>query len=291
VRNLTLSASHTTARAVRDLKRGRTISVCVPCRNEEATVGPIVSSIRSALDGVVDEVLVVDDGSVDGTAAVARAAGADVLPIEVVNERHGHGAGKGNALWASLLASRGDVVVWCDADLTSFDPSWVCRLAQPLLASDDIALVKARATRSTDRGGGGRTTELVARPLLSRFYPGLAELAQPLAGEYAGRRDVLEAIPFVEGWGVEIAMLIDVARLCGIGSIAQVELGERIHRHSDLHALSIQAAEVMSTVLGRAGIEAGAAAELVRPDGSAHALNLRERPPISSLERSEHAVR
>lgn len=290
MRRLELSVEQTSAPAIERLKGARTISVCIPCRNEAATVGPIVMSIRDHLDRVVDEVLVIDDGSVDDTAAVARSAGADVVPIQQLNDRHGAGSGKGNALWASLLASSGDVVVWCDADLTSFDPSWVCRLAQPLLADDDVALVKARAARPTDRGGGGRTTELVARPLLSRFFPGLAELAQPLAGEYSGRRDVLEAIPFAEGWGVEIAMLIDIARLCGIGSIAEVDLGRRTHRHSDLHALSVQAAEVMSTVLGRAGVDAGQRQELLRPDGPPHPLNLRERPPVSTLECTAHPV-
>jgi glucosyl-3-phosphoglycerate synthase len=277
-------AEDTSPGAIASLKEGRTISVCIPCRNEAPTVGSIVGSIRSELAEVVDELVVVDDRSTDRTAEVARHAGARVVSTADVEADHGPGSGKGNALWTSLLSSSGDLVVWCDADVTSFEPSWVCRLAYPLLTEPEVALVKARTTRPTDRGGGGRTTELVARPLLSRFFPALTQLAQPLAGEYAGRRDVLESIPFVEGWGVEIAMLIDVLRDYGASALAEIDLGERIHRHRDLHALSLQAAEVTSTVLLRAGVEAEEPAVLRHPDGSEHLLNLRERPPLRSLE-------
>lgn len=276
-------AEATSPSAIASLKRGRTISVCIPCRNEATTVGRIVEAIRSELVEVVDELVVVDDRSTDRTAEVARLAGARVVSTADVEADHGPGSGKGNALWTSLISSSGDLVVWCDADVTSFEPSWVCRLVHPLLTEPDVGLVKARTTRPTDRGGGGRTTELVARPLLSRFFPELTQLAQPLAGEYAGRRDVLESIPFVEGWGVEIAMLIDVLRGYGAPALAEIDLGERLHRHRDLHALSLQAAEVTSTVLGRAGVEADEPAVLRQPDGSEHVLNLRERPPVVSL--------
>ena len=157
-------------------------------------------------------------------------------------------------------------------------------LVGPLLVEDDLALVKAMYHRPTAAGGGGRTTELVARPLLSLLFPDLTGLDQPLSGEFAGRRSMLEQIPFVEGWGVEIAMLIDLARRFGSSSIGQIDLGERHHRHRALHALSVQAAEVMATALARVGVHAaGEVPVLARPDGSAVALNLAERPPLFEL--------
>jgi glucosyl-3-phosphoglycerate synthase len=227
---------------------------------------------------------VLDDRSTDETNVVASAAGATVVHIDEIHVDHGVGHGKGNALWASLIASTGDLVVWCDGDVTSFTPDWVVHLLAPLVADDGINLVKASYRRPATTGGGGRTTELVARPLLSLFAPGLAALAQPLSGEFAGRREILEAIPFVEGWGVEIAMLIDVATMFGAASIAQVDLGERLHRHRSLHALSVQAAEVMATALNRFDRDLGKLSQsLTRSDGSIVPLNLTERPPVQSL--------
>jgi glucosyl-3-phosphoglycerate synthase len=275
-------------------KAGRTVSVCIPCRDEAATIGPLVQLVRSSLVddvGLVDELVVLDDRSSDGSALVAARAGARVVPIQEVHAVHGEGHGKGNALWASLLVSAGDLVVWCDADVTSLRPDWIARLAAPLLADATVALVKAAYDRPTDGGGGGRTTELVARPLLSLLAPDLAMLSQPLAGEYAGRRSVLEQLPFVEGWGVEIAMLMDIAARFGPAAIAEVDLGVRAHRHRSLHALAVQAAEVTATALGRAGlldtqpVGAGARHELRRADGSAVPLDLAERPPVAGLTR------
>jgi glucosyl-3-phosphoglycerate synthase len=267
-----------------------TVSVCLPCQNEAPTIGPLVSSIRSELverSGLVDELIVLDDRSSDGTGRVASDAGARVVPIGEIHAVHGEGRGKGNALWASLLASSGDLVVWCDGDLTSFEPVWVARLVAPLLADDSVGLVKASYRRPTAGGGGGRTTELVARPLLSLYFPELTGLVQPLAGEYSGRRTVMEEIALVQGWGVEIAMLIDVAARFGPPSIAQVDLGVRHHRHRPLAELSIQAAEVLATALARTpagkplGLEELA---LQRPVGSAMPLNLAERPPLAELD-------
>jgi len=233
--------------------------------------------------GVLDELIVLDDRSVDDTARLAAEAGATVVPIDDIHACYGVGHGKGNALWSSLVASSGDVVVWCDGDVTSFHPEWVLRLVGPLLVEDELALVKAMYHRPTAAGGGGRTTELVARPLLSLLFPDLTGLDQPLSGEFAGRRSMLERIPFVEGWGVEIAMLIDLAQRFGSTSIGQVDLGERHHRHRALHALSVQAAEVMATALARVGVHAvGEVPVLARPDGSIAPLNLAERPPLRS---------
>jgi len=270
-------------------KSGRTVSVCIPCRDEAATVGPLISVIRNELMRklpLVDELIVLDDRSTDDTAAVAASAGATVVPIESVHAVHGEGHGKGNALWASLAASSGDFVVWMDGDITSFESHWITRLLAPMLDDDSVALVKSVSHRPTQLGGGGRTTELVARPLMSLYYPELSGLNQPLTGEYAGRRTVLEQLPFVQGWGVEMAMLIDVSRRYGPEAIAQIDLGTREHRHRSLHALSVQAAEVMATMLAR--VPAGslltdAAPVLRRADGSVVRLNLDERPPLAWL--------
>lgn len=290
----TFSPEHTDAGFVARRKRGATISVCIPCRNESATIGPLVDSIVAELMNetqLVDELIVVDDASTDGTASVAARCGARVVDIGDVNAAFGEERGKGNALWASLIASRGDLVVWLDGDVTSCRPSWVAKMVAPLLDHDDLALVKAATQRPTDRGGGGRTTELVARPLLSMYYPRLAVLRQPLGGEYAGRRTALESIPFATGWGVEIAMLIDLVERFGPHAIGQIDVGVREHRHRSLSSLSVQAAEVMATVLSRVGGVADAAPSgLLRPDGQSEALNLGRRPPVASLGPNAHAI-
>ncbi|MEI7548100.1 MAG: glucosyl-3-phosphoglycerate synthase, partial [Actinomycetota bacterium] len=273
--------------AVMRAKGTSTVSLCIPCRDEAATIGSLVSIIRLELMRrvpFVDELIVLDDRSTDDTASVAASAGATVVPIDQIHAQHGVGHGKGNVLWASLVASQGDFVVWIDGDITSFEPHWITRLLAPMLDDESVALVKAVSHRPTQLGGGGRTTELVARPLMSLYYPELTGLHQPLAGEYAGRRAVLEQLPFVQGWGVEIAMLIDVARRYGPEAIAQIDLGTREHRHRSLHALSVQAAEVMAAMLGRVpegSLLHDPSPTLRRADGSVVPLNLAERPPLA----------
>lgn len=275
--------------AIIDAKGDRTVSVCIPCRDEAATIGPLVSVIRRELmgpDGLVDELIVLDDRSTDDTARVASHAGARVVPIDDVHRTHGEGHGKGNALWATLLVSHGDVVVWCDGDVTSFEPDWVAKLVAPLLDDDSVTMVKALYHRPTNYGGGGRTTELVARPLMSRYFPSLTGLAQPLSGEYAGRRSALEQLSFVQGWGVEMGLLIDIEQRWGADTIGQVDLGSRLHRHRSLHSLSVQAAEVMATILDRAGVpprDGEAEQVLQRADGSDVPLNLAARPSLATL--------
>ncbi|MCU1359752.1 MAG: hypothetical protein JWN99_1041 [Ilumatobacteraceae bacterium] len=280
----TFSVDDWTIERLAERKGDLTISMCIPCRDEVATIGPIVAAARHHLVDrfqVLDELLVLDDRSTDDTAAVASNAGATVVDINDIHRRHGIGHGKGNALWASLVASRGDLIVLCDGDVTSFVADWVVRLIAPLLLDPQLALVKAMYHRPTTGGGGGRTTELVARPLLSLFAPELTALAQPLSGEFAGRRSMLEQIPFVQGWGVEIAMLLDLAHHFGQQSIAQVDLGERHHRHRSLHSLSVQAAEVMATALARVGVPPPEGTPtLTRADGSIVPLNLAERPAL-----------
>ena len=272
------------------IKGDTTISVCLPCKDEEATVGPIVSAIRRELMddcGLVDEIIVLDDRSQDGTAEVARKAGATVVHVDDVLGSLAPGRGKGNVLWSTLLASKGDVVVWCDADLTSFTPDWITKLVAPLLTDASVGLVKAFYERPTDIAGqgGGRTTELAARPLLSLLYPELALLAQPLAGEVAGRRTVLESLSFVQGWGVEVAVLVDVLEQFGVGAIAQVDLGVRKHRHRPLEDLSLQAAEIALTLLMRSGrVQLGDVERVLRrPDGTTIDLNAATRPAVASL--------
>lgn len=270
-------------------KGGRTVSVCIPCRNEASTIGSLVSMLRTELVdrfGLVDELIVLDDNSTDGTAGIAGAHGATVVSINTVNDVYGSGRGKGNALWATLAVSTGDFIVWCDGDVTTVEPSWMIGLLMPLLTTSDVSLVKASYHRPTEHGGGGRTTELVARPLLSLFLPELTGLHQPLSGEFAGRRSTMEQIPFVQGWGVEIAMLADVAERFGAAAIAQVDVGERLHRHQTLDRLGVQAAEVMATLLSRVGADKTFSTDqlaLLRPNGTAETLNLDERPPMRSV--------
>lgn len=269
-------------------KRGRTISVCLPARNEEDTVAPIVASIVRSLMApqglpLVDELIVFDDGSTDATAARAEAAGACVLPVASVLPECGPGRGKGNVLWKSVAASAGDVIVWCDTDLTSFTPRYVTRLVAPLLLDDHVELVKGYYERPLDEAGqgGGRTTELVARPLLSMFFPPLATVRQPLGGECAARRSLLERIPFVEGYGIETALLIDALHLVGTRRMAQVDLGVRNHRHRTLVQLSEQASEITAVALERAGLALpDPLPPLLDATGTPRTVRVSERPPL-----------
>lgn len=234
-------------------KDGRQVTVCLPARDEEATVGAIVANIVTELvedHGLVDEVLVVDDGSTDATGAVSRGAGARVVCTS--------GLGKGGAMWTGVSEAEGDLIVFCDADLRNFSSSFVVGLLGPLLADDAIAFVKAFYDRPYEDlpGQGGRVTELVAKPLLRRLFPHLSLVLQPLAGECAGRREVLERLPFVEGYGVDLGLVIDVVECFGAGALAQVDLGHRRHRNRPLAELGPQAEAVLATALARAGLAA-----------------------------------
>lgn len=264
-----------------------TVSVCLPARNEAATVGSEVAAIRAALvDGapLVDEVVVVDDHSTDATATVAAAAGARVVDASCVLPDHGEGHGKGEALWKSLHESTGDLVVWVDADISDFDPAFVVGLLGPLLTEPAVQFVKGHYHRpEADGVGGGRVTELSARPLLSQYFPELAEVAQPLAGEYAGRRSLLETLPFVVGYGVDVALLIDALRAVGVEGLAQVDLGVRHHRNRTLDELGPQALAVSQAILDRAGVRPPGPSTLRRPGRDPLTLALHERPPLASL--------
>lgn len=257
----TSRASDWTAAAVGEAKAARSVSIVIPARDEEATIGPIVTTIVEGLMGgnapLVDELLVVDSDSTDGTADVARGAGATVLATNEVLPELSTVEGKGEAMWRGLAATHGDIVVFLDADLRSFTRSYVVGLLGPLVRDPQVRLVKAAYERplvtGTGRrvGGGGRVTELVARPILNLHWPQLAGVAQPLAGEYAATRETLESLPFPCGYGVEMALLIDTAVRWGIDAIAQVDLGERLHHHQDELSLGVMAAEIWQVALDR----------------------------------------
>lgn len=232
---------------------GRSVSVCIPARDEGSTVGSVVRAVvqpfvaASGGNGLVDEVIVLDDGSVDDTAEQARAAGA------IVVAGPGGAGGKGHAMAAALTASSGDVVAYLDADVANTAPAFVTGLLGPLLTTDDIALVKGFYTRPLhgEPTGGGRVTELMARPVLELLFPELSWVRQPLAGETAAHRWVFEKLGFAGGYGVELGLLIDVAQQLGADRLAQVDLGERIHRNRPLHELRPQAVDVLRAALER----------------------------------------
>ncbi len=232
-----------------------TVSVCLPARNEAATVAPIVEAIHRHVvaPGLADELLVLDDHSEDDTARLAADAGATVVAADDVLVEHRTGHGKGAALWKSLAASKGDVVVWCDADIEDFGPRFVTGVLGPLVCEPGVELVKGFYQRPTvDGTGGGRVTELVARPLLSMLFPEIAGLHQPLSGEYGGRRAVLEQLSFADDYGVDVGLLIDYVRLRGTEGLVPVDLDVRLHRNRGLDELSHQASAVMHAVLRRA---------------------------------------
>ncbi|HEY1486341.1 MAG TPA: glucosyl-3-phosphoglycerate synthase [Micromonosporaceae bacterium] len=233
------------------------VSVVLPALDEEPTVGEIVAGIVALRDatGLVDEVFVIDSGSQDATAAVAAAAGATVRHRDDILPTLGSQPGKGEVLWKALAVTSGDILVYIDADLTDFRETFVTGLLGPLLTDPTVRLVKAfydRPLLDSSPAGGGRVTELAARPLLNAYFPELSGVVQPLAGEYAARRDLLESLPFAAGYGVETGLLIDAAREYGLDAIAQVDLGARTHGHQDTAALGRMSATILATVLSRA---------------------------------------
>ena len=281
-------------------RKGNTrVSVVLPALNEEATVGGIVGRIAQFADrtGLVDEIVVMDSGSTDRTAVMATAAGATVWHRDEVLPELGSRPGKGEVLWKSLAVTKGDLLVYVDADLTTFGEHYLTGLLGPLLTDADVMLVKGFYDRplrgvTGSSAGGGRVTELIARPLLNSFFPELAGVVQPLAGEYAGRRSLLEQIPFAAGYGVEIAMLIDTVRTCGLDALAQVDLDQRAHHHQDTAALGRMAATILHAVLRRVDGDAPLWTELTQFQRGAGPETIEavdfevtwpDRPPIVSL--------
>jgi glucosyl-3-phosphoglycerate synthase len=240
---------------------GQTVSVVIPARNEAATVASVVSQIGESLlsIGLVDELVVIDSDSSDGTAERARSAGAKVFAAREIATGTEPAPGKGEALWKSLFVTSGDLLVFIDADLTEWGPHFVTGLLGPLLADPAILLVKGFYDRLADdlpgseqsAPQGGRVTELCARPLLNLYWPQLAAVVQPLAGEWAIRRDLVETLSVPVGYGVEFATLTDTWQRYGLAAIAQVDLGRRGHRHQNVHDLGVMAAEILATAMRR----------------------------------------
>jgi len=240
--------------------QGVTISLGLPALNEEATIGQIITTMKTALMEEVpllDEIVLIDSGSVDYTREIAADLGIPVYIHQKVLPQYGAYHGKGETLWKSLYVLQGDIIVWIDTDIRNIHPRFVYGLLGPLLRNPRIQYVKGFYRRPLKQGskmvagGGGRVTELTARPLLNLFFPELSGLIQPLAGEYAGRRQALEQLPFFTGYGVETGLLIDLLSRFGLGAIAQVDLQERIHRNQPLRDLSKMAFAIIQVVIRR----------------------------------------
>jgi glucosyl-3-phosphoglycerate synthase len=292
-------------------KRSATVSVVLPALNEEATVGDIVTVIRRELMEavpLVDELVVIDSGSADRTGEVAAAAGARVVHRDEILPRIPALPGKGEVLWRSLMVTGGDIVCFIDADLRDFSADFVSGIVGPLLTDPEVQFVKAVYDRplgpelagtlpeGAGPGQGGRVTELVARPLLNLHWPRLAGFVQPLGGEYAARRSLLERLPFPVGYGVELGLLVDALHTVGLDALAQVDVGTRKHRHQDGQALGRMAAAIYRTAQLR--LSRG---HLVRPELTqfergeqgfvprTHPVDTEERPPMREI--GEYAAR
>jgi glucosyl-3-phosphoglycerate synthase len=287
-------------------KRGLKISLAFPTLNEELTIGKEILVIRTELMDrfpLLDEIAVIDSSSKDNTRQVAERFGARVIKSKTILPKYGSFRGKGENLWKSLYALEGDIIAWVDADISNIAPKFVYGLIGPLLEDDGISYVKAfyeRPLRSLGGGispsGGGRVTEILVRPLFSLFYPELAFLIQPLSGEYAGRRSLLEQLPFSVGYGVELGHLLDICRLSGCEALAQVDLDMRIHRNQSVAALGRMSYGILNTFISRA--EKYADVKILRELGSRHIalerqdgdhrvlkteISSEERPPIIEI--------
>ena len=272
-------------------KAGRTISVVLPALDEEETIESVIDSISPLIDGLVDELIVLDSGSTDETEIRAIAAGARVVSREQALPEVPTRPGKGEALWRSLAATSGDVVVFVDSDLINPHPMFVPWLVGPLLTGDGIHLVKSFYRRPLKEGatGGGRVTELVARPLLAALRPELGCVLQPLGGEYAATRELLASLPFAPGYGVEIGLLVDTFDRLGLDAIAQVNLGVRAHRNRPLAELGVMSRQVIATLLSRCGIpDSGVGLTQFFAEGDDYTqrtspVSLVDRPPMNGL--------
>jgi glucosyl-3-phosphoglycerate synthase len=301
LRDRTSTAAHWPARAVLAAKGHARISVVLPARSERETVGQIVAAIRTDLMldvPLVDEIVVIDSRSTDDTADVAAAAGARVFAQDEILPHLPPADGKGEALWKSLAVTSGDLIVFLDADVPNFSPSFVTGLLGPLLHDPSVRYVKACYDRPLHEtsNAGGRVTELVARPLLNLHWPLLAGFVQPLAGEAAARRDQLERLPFVTGYGVEFGLLVDVLADAGLDAMAQVDLGTRVHAHQSTAALGRMAAQIWQAAWSR--LERGGRTQPgKRPSGlltqfrrtgaghrpEVHDTTVAERPPMIDI--------
>jgi glucosyl-3-phosphoglycerate synthase len=277
-------------------ERQSTVSLCLPARNESRTIGRILERLTPLLElGVIDQLVVVDN-STDGTGEIARGWGAEVHDQEQLMPELGPVLGKGDAMWRALSVLRGELICFLDADSEDLGAHFVCGLLGPLIGIPDISFVKGCYRRPFRVGatvlpnGGGRVTELTARPLLNLFYPGLAAFEQPLAGEVAARRELLEQLPFVTGYGVDIALLLDAYQALGLDGLAQVDLDVRQNAHQSLRDLGPMAYAVLHAVASRlereGRLEGPLPMSFTLPDDSGlQTLSTAsvERPPLGSL--------
>jgi len=285
--------------------QGLKISVCLPTLNVVDTVGECLRVIRAELverHPLIDQLCIIDSRSTDGTLEAARAEGVEVLFDDEILPGLEPAAGKGEALWKSIFALQGDIIVWIDSDIENMHPRFVYGLVGPLLAEAGTGYVKAFYQRPLQEegvikpSGGGRVTELTVRPMLNLFYPDLAGLVQPLSGEYAGRRSVLESVPFFNGYGVETGLLLDIADAYGVDAISQVDLDVRVHHNQPIEALSRMSFAIMQALFQR--LETDGKVELqtrlpsvyntVRREGTSYVLEhstvkVVERPPMRTV--------
>jgi glucosyl-3-phosphoglycerate synthase len=246
-----------------DVKQQRnvTISLCLPTLNEEKTIAKEIIIMKSELMTrypLIDELVVIDSGSTDNTAEIAKSFGADVHDANDILPRLEKFKGKGENLWKALYITRGDIIIYLDADIKNIHHRFAYGLIGPLLLHDHIKYAKAFYDRPISIGknkirptGGGRVTELVIRPLFSLFFPELTQIIQPLSGEYAGFREIFEKIPFPIGYGIETSMILDIYERWGLDVIAQVDLDRRIHRNQDTKALGRMSFAILKTFINR----------------------------------------
>jgi glucosyl-3-phosphoglycerate synthase len=275
--------------AARKRRRSLTVSLILPTLNVADTLPQVLAEVAAISTGdtlLVDQVIVVDGASTDGTIDIARRAGAEVYPQDSLLPDFGPALGKGDAMWRALARADGDIIVFADTDSRNFQRDFVAATIGPVLAEPEIRLSKAAFRRpftghSQDitADGGGRVTELTAKPLFNVFFPELAGFAQPLAGEFAGTRDLLYSVPFFTGYGVETGLLIDTLQLIGLSAMAQVDVGVRMNRHQSLGDLGRMSYAVLRTVLHRA------AGRDLCPDGCEN-----HDPVSSALSVYSHAV-
>jgi len=287
-------------------QQGLTISLALPALNEEHTVGHVIKLMKRELMETVpllDEIVLIDSNSTDRTREIAQEEGIPVYIHQHLLERLGARRGKGEALWKSLLVTRGDIIVWVDTDIVNIHPRFVYGILGPMLANPQVQFVKGfyrrplKVGNKMQAGGGGRVTELTARPLLNLFYPELSGVVQPLSGEYGGRREALESAVFFSGYGVETGLLIDIYERYGLGAVAQVDLLERIHHNQPLEALSKMSFAIIQTVFrklenrfGRAVLEdVNKSMKLIRYGNRGYSLYIeeiaeRERQPMIEVQ-------
>ncbi len=287
-------------------ERGVTISLALPTLNEEETVGTIIDIAKKNFmedHAIIDEIVLIDSRSSDRTCEIAKSKGIPVFVHQDILPQHGSRPGKGEALWKSLYVTSGDIVIWCDTDVSNFDPRFIAGLIGPLLARTSLKFVKGFYRRPIKTGSGrlqagrgGRVTELTARPLLNLFYPELSGIVQPLSGEYGGRREALENVTFTSGYGVETSVLIEIFEKYKLASIAQVDMIERVHNNQTLQNLSKMSFAIIQTVFARLEKRYGRALledvnrtmKLIRYEDEGFSLDVeeiaeRERRPINKI--------